>query len=57
MQTPPQRRDMVDLIPEDRTVLEAPGADHRYAGVDPTGLDVAETVRQTRSAIPVVCPS
>ncbi|MFD2762534.1 hypothetical protein [Micromonospora eburnea] len=47
-------RDMVDLIPEDRTIRQAAGADYRYVGVDTTGLDVAETVRRIKAAIPEV---
>jgi hypothetical protein len=47
-------RDLVDRIPEDRTIREATGADYRYVGVGTTHLDVAETVRQIRSAIPEV---
>jgi hypothetical protein len=53
-QTTAEWRDMVDLIPEDRTIREAAGADYRYVSVDTTGLDVAETVRQIRSAIPEI---
>jgi hypothetical protein len=47
-------RDMVDLIPEDRTIREATGADYRYLGVDTTGLDVAETVHRIMSAVPEI---
>jgi energy-coupling factor transporter ATP-binding protein EcfA2 len=47
-------RDMVDLIPEDRTIREATDADYRYVGVDTTNLDVAETVWHVRNAIPEV---
>jgi energy-coupling factor transporter ATP-binding protein EcfA2 len=47
-------RDMVDRIPEDRTIRQATDADYRYFGVDTTGLDVAETVQRIKGAIPEV---
>ncbi|WP_377550056.1 hypothetical protein [Micromonospora zhanjiangensis] len=47
-------RDMVDLIPEDRTIREATDADYRYVGVDTTGLDVAATVQQIMDAVPEI---
>ncbi|RKN20897.1 hypothetical protein D7147_08740 [Micromonospora musae] len=53
-QTTQDWRDMVDLIPEDRTIRQATDADYRYVGVDTTRLDVAETVRQIKDAIPEV---
>ncbi|MFJ8581155.1 hypothetical protein [Micromonospora sp. NPDC093277] len=45
-------RDLVDLIPEDRTIRQATDADYRYIGIDTTTLDVAATVRRIRDAIP-----
>jgi len=53
-QTTQQWRDMVDLMPEDRTIRQATDADYRYVGVDTTRLDVAETVRRIMSAIPEI---
>ena len=53
-QTTQEWRDMVDLIPEDRTLRQAAGADYRYVGVDTTGLDIAETVQRIIDAIPEV---
>lgn len=47
-------RDRVDLIPDDRTIRQASQADYRYAGIDTTGLDVAETVRQIKDVIPEI---
>lgn len=47
-------RDMVDLIPEDRTIRQATGADYRYIGLDTTGYDIAETVRRIADAIPEI---
>ncbi|MEJ3747932.1 hypothetical protein WEI85_32165 [Actinomycetes bacterium KLBMP 9797] len=47
-------RDRVDRIPEDRTMRQATDADYRYVGVDTTVLDVAETVRRIKDAIPEV---
>jgi chloramphenicol 3-O-phosphotransferase len=47
-------RDMVDLIPEDRSIRQATAADYRYIGVDTTRLDVAATVRQIEDAVPEV---
>jgi len=45
-------RDMVDRIPEDRTLRQAADADYRYIGIDTTGLDVAGTVQRIKIAIP-----
>jgi len=53
-QTTQQWRDMVDLIPEDLTIRQATDADYRYVGVDTTGLDVPETVRRIKEAIPEI---
>ncbi|MEO3928820.1 hypothetical protein ABGB07_33925 [Micromonosporaceae bacterium B7E4] len=53
-QTTQEWRDMVDLIPEDRTVQKATDADYRYVCVDTTGLDIAETVERIKGAIPEV---
>ncbi|MEU6265479.1 hypothetical protein [Saccharopolyspora shandongensis] len=53
-QTTQQWRDGVDLIPEDVTIRQAPDADYRYLGIDTTDLDVAETVRRIKAAIPEV---
>ncbi|MCW3819422.1 hypothetical protein ONA91_33770 [Micromonospora sp. DR5-3] len=53
-QTTQQWRDMVDLIPEDRSIRQATDADYRYIGIDTTGLDVAETVQRIKDAIPEV---
>ncbi|WP_428966144.1 GTPase family protein [Micromonospora fluostatini] len=53
-QTTQEWRDMVDLIPEDRTIREAAEADYRYIGIDGTGLDIAETVRRIMDAIPEI---
>jgi energy-coupling factor transporter ATP-binding protein EcfA2 len=47
-------RDMVDLIPEDRTLRQATDADYRYVGIDTTDLTVDETVRRIKNAIPDV---
>ncbi|MFC6018157.1 hypothetical protein ACFP2T_18350 [Plantactinospora solaniradicis] len=47
-------RDMVDLIPEDLTIRQAADADYRYVGLDTTGLDVPETVRRIKDAIPEI---
>ncbi|MFC0531148.1 hypothetical protein [Phytohabitans kaempferiae] len=47
-------RDMVDQIPEDRTIREATGADYRYLGIDTSRLDVAGTVRRITEEIPEV---
>jgi chloramphenicol 3-O-phosphotransferase len=47
-------RDMVDLTLEDQTIRQATDADYRYVGVDTTGLDVAETVRRIKGAIPEI---
>jgi hypothetical protein len=52
--TTQQWRDMVDRIPEDRTIREAVEADHRYIGIDTSALDVAATVRRIKEAIPEV---
>lgn len=56
-QTTHEWRDLVDLIPEDRTIRQAIDADYRYVGVDTTDLDVAETVQRIRDAIPEVYAS
>lgn len=53
-QTTQEWRDMVDLIPEDRTIREATDADYRYVGVATTGLDVSETVHRIMDAIPEI---
>ncbi|ASW55862.1 hypothetical protein [Plantactinospora sp. KBS50] len=45
-------RDMVDRIPEDRTLRAAADADYRYLGVDTSGLDVAGTVHRIVAAFP-----
>ena len=47
-------RDMVDQIPEDRTIRQAADADYRYIGIDTTNLDVAGTVQRIKDAIPEV---
>lgn len=52
--TTQQWRDMVDLIPEDRSIRQATDADYRYVGVDTTALDVAETVQRIKDAIPEI---
>jgi hypothetical protein len=36
------------------TIWQAPDADYRYVGIDTTDLDVAETVRRIKAAIPEV---
>jgi hypothetical protein len=53
-QTTQEWRDMVDSVPEDRTLREATDADYRYVGVDTTRLDVTETVRRIKVAIPEI---
>jgi len=53
-QTTQQWRDMVDQIPEDRTIRQAADADYRYIGIDTTGMDVAGTVQRIKAAIPEV---
>jgi hypothetical protein len=53
-QTTQEWRDMVDQIPEDRTIRQAADADYRYIGIDTTGLDVAVTVQRIKDAIPEV---
>lgn len=53
-QTTREWREMVDLIPEDRTIREATDADYRYIGVDTTALDVAETTHRIMGSIPEV---
>ena len=45
-------RDMVDQIPEDRTIRQATDADYRYIGIDTTDLDVGGTVQRIKDAIP-----
>jgi chloramphenicol 3-O-phosphotransferase len=47
-------REMVDRVPEDRSIREATGVDYRYIGVDTTRLDVAATVRRITEAIPEI---
>jgi hypothetical protein len=47
-------RDMVDQIPEDRTIRRATDADYRYIGIDTTDLDVGGTVQRIKGAIPEV---
>ncbi|HEX6682147.1 MAG TPA: hypothetical protein VF062_05105 [Candidatus Limnocylindrales bacterium] len=47
-------REMVDLIPEDRTIRQATETDYRYVGINATALDVAETVHRIKDAIPEV---
>jgi hypothetical protein len=47
-------RDMVDQIPEDRTIRRANDADYRYIGIDTTDLDVDGTVQRIKGAIPEV---
>ena len=47
-------RDMVDQIPEDRTLRQATDADYRYIGIDTTDLNVAGTVQRIKIAIPEV---
>jgi hypothetical protein len=53
-QTTQEWRDMVDQIPEDRTIRQAADADYRYIGLDTTDLDVAGTVQRIEDAIPEV---
>jgi chloramphenicol 3-O-phosphotransferase len=53
-QTTQEWRDMVDLTPEDLTIRQAHDADYRYFGVDTTRLDVLETVRRIKHAIPEI---
>jgi hypothetical protein len=53
-QTTQEWRDMVDQIPEDRTIRQAVDADYRYIGVDTTHLNVAVTVHRVQQAIPEV---
>ena len=53
-QTTREWRDMVDQIPEDRTIRQAADADYRYIGIDTTGMDVAGTVQRIKAAIPEV---
>lgn len=45
-------RDMVDQIPEDRTLREAPHTDYRYLGIDTTHLDIPATINQIKVKIP-----
>jgi hypothetical protein len=52
--TTQQWRDMVDQIPEDRTIRRATDADYRYTGIDTTGPDVGGTVQRIKDAIPEV---
>jgi hypothetical protein len=53
-QTTQEWRDMVDQIPEDRTIRQAADADYRYIDIDTTCLDIAGTVRRIKRAIPEV---
>jgi len=53
-QTTHEWRDMVDQIPEDRTIRQAADADYRYIGIDTTDLDVAGTVQRIKIAIPEI---
>jgi hypothetical protein len=53
-QTTQEWRDMLDQIPEDRTIRQAADADYRYIGIDTTDLDVAGTVQRIKDAIPEV---
>ena len=53
-QTTQEWRDMVDQVPEDRTIRLAADADYRYIGIDTTDLDVTETVLRIKGAIPEV---
>jgi hypothetical protein len=47
-------RDRVDLAEaEDFTIRQA-SADYRYIGIDTTHLEVAETVRMVKAAIPEI---
>jgi len=50
-------RDMVDQIPEDRTLRQAADADYRYIGIDTTALDVTGTVQRIHGAIPEIYAS
>jgi hypothetical protein len=45
---------MVDLTPEDLTIRQATDADYRYFGIDTTRLDLLETVRRIKDAIPEI---
>ena len=47
-QTTQEWRDMVDRIPEDRTIRQAADADYRYIGIDTTDLTVAGTVQRVK---------
>jgi hypothetical protein len=53
-QTTQEWRDMVDQIPEDRTIREAADADYRYIGIDTTDLNIAGTVQRIQHAIPEI---
>lgn len=53
-QTTQKWRDMVDLIPEDRSIRQSTGADYRYIGIETTDLNVTETVQRIKEAIPEV---
>ena len=53
-QTTQEWRDMVDQMPQDRTLRQAADADYRYVGIDTTDLDVAGTVQRIKIAIPEV---
>ena len=52
--TTQQWRDMVDQIPEDRTLRQAADPGYRYIGIDTTDLDIAATVQRIKIAIPEV---
>jgi hypothetical protein len=41
-------------VPEDQTIRQATDADCRYIDVDMTRLDVGETVRRIKDAIPEI---
>ena len=53
-QTTQEWRDLVDQVPEDRTIRQAADADYRYIGIETTDLDVAGTVQRIKGAIPEV---
>jgi hypothetical protein len=53
-QTTRQWRDRVDLIAEGVSIRQAPDADYHYIGIDTSDLDVAETVRRIKAAIPQI---
>jgi chloramphenicol 3-O-phosphotransferase len=53
-QTTQEWRDMVDQVPEDRTIRQAADADYRYIGIDTADLDVAGTAQRIKGSIPEV---